>query len=172
MPKLRVESGFSITIPIDVVQTLRLRVGRSIEIRFPEMPIPMERGLGTATQWRHLANQRLEDAQVLIASRKRRYNGAVYLGGYTVECALKSAICALKNLPNLPEDYKTHMLDELLTATGLTLPDNLVMKFCILRDWTVELRYQTKILNAQDARKFLQYANEVKQWLESETSPK
>jgi len=89
-----------------------------------------------------------------------------------VECALKSAICALKNLPTLPEDYKTHVLDELLGATGLTLPDNLVMKFCILRDWTVELRYQTKALNAQYARKFLQYVKEVKQWLESETSPR
>jgi HEPN domain-containing protein len=172
MPRLRVESGFSLTIPIDVVQTLRLRVGQGIEVRFPEMPLPIERGLGTATQWRHLANQRLEDAQVLIASRKRRYNGAVYLGGYAVECALKTAICVLKNLPTLPEYYKTHVLDELLGATGLTLPDNLVMKFCILRDWTVELRYQTKALNAQYARKFLRYAKEVKQWLESETLPR
>lgn len=172
MPRLRVESGFSITIPGNVVQALRLRMGQSVEVRFPEMSPPTERGLGNATQWRYLANQRLEDAQVLIASRKRRYNGAVYLGGYTVECALKSAICALKNLPTLPEDYKTHVLDELFVATGLTLPDNLVMKFCILRDWTVELRYQTKALNAQDARKFLQYAKEVKQWLESKTSPR
>jgi len=82
MPRLRVESGFSITIPSDVVQALRLRVGQSVEVRFPEMPLPAARGLGTATQWRHLSNQRLEDAQVLLASRKRRYNGAVYLGGY------------------------------------------------------------------------------------------
>jgi HEPN domain-containing protein len=164
MPKLRVESGFSITIPEDVVQTLRLRVGQSVEVRFPEMAPSAVRGLGTATQWRHLSNQRLNDAEVLLASRKRRYNGAVYLGGYAIECALKAAICALKNLPTLPEDYKTHMLDELFIATGLTLPDDLVMKFCILRDWTVELRYQTKVLNAQDARKFLQYVHFVQQF--------
>ena len=172
MPRLRVESGFSMTIPSHVVQALRLRVGQSVEVQFPEMPLPAGRGLGTATQWWHLSNQRLEDAQVLLASRKKRYNGAVYLGGYAVECALKAAICMLKNLPTLPEDYKTHVLDELLDATGLTLPDNLVMKFCILRDWTVELRYQTKALNVQDARKFLQSAKEVKQWLESKTSLK
>jgi hypothetical protein len=38
MPKLRVESGSLITIPNDVVQALRLRVGQSVEVRFPEMP--------------------------------------------------------------------------------------------------------------------------------------
>jgi hypothetical protein len=119
MPYLRVESGNRITIPDDVIRQLRLKPGQMVEVRFPA-PMP-GRGLGslrskllnevnTATQWRHLANQRLDDATILLASRKRRYNGAVYLGGYAIECSLKSAICILKNLPTLPrEDYHSFL---------------------------------------------------------------
>ena len=159
MPYLRVESGNQITIPDDVIRQLRLKPGQMLEVRFPvSMP---GRGLGSlrskllnevniATQWRHLANQRLGDATILLASRKRRYNGAVYLGGYAIECSLKSAICILKNLPTLPEEYKTHAFDDLLIATGLTLPDHLVRKF----------------------KEFLAYVREVKQWIEMETSPR
>ncbi|MBI1927455.1 HEPN domain-containing protein [Candidatus Poribacteria bacterium] len=132
------------------------------------MPKP-ERGLGTATQWWHLSNQRLEDAEVLFSSRKRRYNGAVYLAGYAIECALKSAICVLKNLTQLSEEYKTHDFNQLLWSTGLTLPNFLMRKFSTLLDWSITLRYQTKAWGVQDARQFLDNVKEVKQWLESVT---
>jgi len=132
----------------------------------------MERGLGTATQWRHLADQRLEDAQVLLASRKRRYNGAVYLGGYTVECALKAAICTIKNLPSLPTEYRTHDLEELLAATGLILPYELAAKFRILKAWSVDLRYQTQTWSVRDAREFLTCVKEVKQWINTSLLPR
>jgi HEPN domain-containing protein len=138
VPRIRVQSNNRITLPANVVNTLGLKPGNHIEVRFPDMPIPTDRGLGSATQWHHLSNQRMEDAVVLLASRKKRYNGAVYLGGYAVECALKSAICVLKNLPSLPESYRTHELEELLHATGLRLPVYLLTKFATINNWSVE----------------------------------
>ncbi|MBM3237308.1 HEPN domain-containing protein [Candidatus Poribacteria bacterium] len=169
MPYLRVEAGNRITIPDDIVRQLGLKPGQMVEVRFPA-PVT-GRGLGTTAQWRHLANQRLDDATVLLVSRKRRYNGAVYLGGYAIECSLKAAICILKNLPTLPEEYKTHALDDLLTAAGLKLPNHLVRKFLVINSWSVDIRYQASTWKAQDAKKFLEYVREVKQWIEMETLP-
>jgi antitoxin component of MazEF toxin-antitoxin module len=168
---LRVEAGCRVTIPDAVVQTLGLRPGREVEVRFPEMPTP-ERGLGTAAQWRHLADQRLEDAQVLLSSHKRRINGAVYLGGYGIECSLKAAICVVKDLPTLPVEYRTHDLEALLTATGLLLPSELVVKFWTVNVWSADLRYLTKPWKVPEAHRFLENVREVKQWIEMETSPR
>lgn len=39
----------------------------------------------------HIAERRRGDARVLL--RNKRYDGAVYLGGYVIECMLKAAIC-------------------------------------------------------------------------------
>lgn len=166
---MRVEAGHRVTIPDEVVQTLNLRPGREVEVRFPEMPAA-ERGLGTAAQWQHLASQRLEDAQGLLASRKRRYNGAVHLGGYAIECAFKAAICVVKRLPTLPADYRTHALDELLAVTGWPLPPPLRRSFEIVNAWSVDLRYLTRPWSASDARQFLEHVREVKQWIETEIS--
>ena len=65
----------------------------------------------------HVANERLRDANVLL--KQKRYNGAVYLGGYVVECLLKVAICVHLNQDNLPATYRTHELFELLDYSGL-----------------------------------------------------
>ncbi len=37
------------------------------------------------------SRRRLEDAEAL--HRQKRWHGAVYLGGYTIECSLKALIC-------------------------------------------------------------------------------
>ncbi len=169
MRLLRIESGNRVTIPDDVIRTLRLSPGDRIEVRFPQVFTPA-RGLGTATQWQHLSNKRLKDAEVLLQSRRCRYSGAVYLGGYAVECALKSAICVLKNLPQLPEEHRTHNLEVLLRATGLTLPDRVVHKFAVVNRWAVNIRYLTKTWNARDAREFLGNVKEIKQWIGREIS--
>ena len=171
MVRLRVEARYRIALPEDVIQTLRLEPGHFVEVRFPEIPKP-ERGLGTANQWQQLANQRLEDAEVLLASRKRRYNGAVYLSGYAIECILKATICRLKNLTLLPEEYKTHDLNDLLGASGLLLPEALVLKFSRIRRWSVDLRYQTRAWSTQEAHQFLEQVKEVKEWIETEVSPR
>ncbi|MCP5119377.1 MAG: HEPN domain-containing protein, partial [bacterium] len=45
------------------------------------------------TDFQNLALERLDDAKVLLDGG--RYNGAYYLSGYVVECALKACIAKL-----------------------------------------------------------------------------
>ena len=61
---------------------------------------------------RNIARARLRDAEMLL--RARRYDGAVYLCGYSVEIALKARICRTSGWREFPETnrdfegYQTH----------------------------------------------------------------
>ena len=67
----------------------------------------------------------LEDAEALY--NQERWNGAIYMGGYAIECALKSLICYEEDMYNLrhTKAFKSlkgsslHDLEQLLDA----LPD-------------------------------------------------
>ena len=57
-----------------------------------------------------------------------RYDGAIYLGGYVVELALKNRICVVLNWKGFPQtagefqnykSFKTHNLDVLLSLSGV-----------------------------------------------------
>ncbi|HBB88531.1 MAG TPA: hypothetical protein DC047_13040 [Blastocatellia bacterium] len=48
-----------------------------------------------------IAEERLKDAEALLAAG--RYDGAIYLGGYVVELALKSCICRILNWKGFPQ---------------------------------------------------------------------
>lgn len=72
-----------------------------------------------------LAAARLEDARILLAAN--RFDGAVYLGGYAVEIALKARICRTLGWPDFPAtrkefeglaSFRTHDLDMLLRLSG------------------------------------------------------
>ncbi|MGH9933419.1 MAG: HEPN domain-containing protein [Pyrinomonadaceae bacterium] len=72
-----------------------------------------------------IAEERLKDAEALLAAG--RYDGAIYLGGYVVELALKSRICRTLNWKSFPQttgefqnyrSFKTHDLDVLLSLSG------------------------------------------------------
>ena len=72
-----------------------------------------------------IAKARLHDAKALLAAR--RYDGAAYLCGYAVECALKARIVATLKWNGFPESkkeferfasFKTHNLDTLLSLSG------------------------------------------------------
>jgi HEPN domain-containing protein len=65
-----------------------------------------------------IAKARIEEAKVLFDTR--RCAGAVYLGGYAVECYLKAAICHRLDWSGLHVKLKTHDLLELLQFTGLS----------------------------------------------------
>ena len=54
------------------------------------------------TELRKIASERLKDADALLAAD--RYDGAIYLGGYVVELALKSRICVVLNWKGFPPD--------------------------------------------------------------------
>ena len=69
-----------------------------------------------------IARGRLKDAAVLLAAG--RHDGAIYLGGYVVEIALKHRICkTLKWKTNREfqgyQSFKTHDLDVLLSLSGV-----------------------------------------------------
>jgi hypothetical protein len=55
------------------------------------------------------SRRRLEDAQVLHT--QKRWTGAIYLGGYAIECSLKSLICY--------EEGKTNFKDTKIFKKGL-----------------------------------------------------
>ncbi|MBW4478700.1 MAG: hypothetical protein KME54_18020 [Tolypothrix brevis GSE-NOS-MK-07-07A] len=55
------------------------------------------------------SRRRLEDAQVLHT--QKRWTGAIYLGGYAIECSLKSLICH--------EEGKTNFKDTKIFKKGL-----------------------------------------------------
>lgn len=75
---------------------------------------------------RSIARERLRDARVLL--RQGRYDGAIYLGGYVVELALKERICRTLKWPEFPhapkefkeyQSFKTHNLEVLLKLSGV-----------------------------------------------------
>jgi HEPN domain-containing protein len=81
-------------------------------------PVPLMR-----RQFQRLAELRAGEALVLVQNRKEQ--GAYYLAGYAVECALKACIAKLtkrNEFPLKPEYVRktyTHDLSELLRLAGL-----------------------------------------------------
>jgi|SRR6266571_8278362 len=72
-----------------------------------------------------IAQARLDDAKTLLVAT--RYDGAIYLCGYSVEVALKARICRILNWPEFPttggefqpyRSFHTHELDVLLRLSG------------------------------------------------------
>lgn len=70
-----------------------------------------------------LATVRAREAKLLL--NKKFYNGAYYLAGYAIECALKACIAKDTKRFEFPPNRKiiekvyTHDLKELLAAAGL-----------------------------------------------------
>jgi HEPN domain-containing protein len=77
------------------------------------------------TDFQQLAEVRIEEAAALLAAQK--WDGAFYLAGYAVECALKACIAKQTNQFDFPpqrkdwEDCYTHDLERLLRRAELEL---------------------------------------------------
>jgi hypothetical protein len=101
-----------------------------------------------------LARIRLDEAKILLDSGK--YNGAYYLCGYVVECALKACIAKKTNEYDFPPDRRTieaiysHKLEDLFGAAGLKVQFYEDMKtdkelgqiWNIVSPWTESSRYE------------------------------
>jgi len=111
--------------------------------------------------------ERLRDARVLARRENKRYTGAVYLGGYVIECLLKAAICVEQGTERLQRKYQTHELEELMEATGYRtgMTPELAAKFRAIVSWNVLLRYQGRQYQAKDARTFLENVEVIRLWL-------
>jgi HEPN domain-containing protein len=75
---------------------------------------------------RLIARARIKDAEALLAAG--RYDGSVYLCGYSVELALKARVCRTLKWTGFPStnkefegyrSFKTHSLDVLLRLSGV-----------------------------------------------------
>jgi hypothetical protein len=74
------------------------------------------------TKLQGLAELRLGDAEALLAVR--RWDGAYYLLGYCVECALKACVAKQFRQYDVPDRklvnaFYTHDLEELLNLSGV-----------------------------------------------------
>ena len=106
-----------------------------------------------------LARVRLREARVLLASGLS--DGAYYLAGYAVECALKACIARKTARYEFPDSARvnachTHDLSELVKQAGLesaldqqTRDTEFARKWGIVRSWPERCRYQR--IHASDA---------------------
>jgi HEPN domain-containing protein len=102
--------------------------------------------------FQELAAIRLKEASVLLEARC--WDGAYYLGGYAIECALKACIAKQTERFDFPDkkrvvDSHTHDLQELVRVAQLTpqlaehrrQPD-FDANWTIVADWWEQSRYE------------------------------
>jgi len=105
------------------------------------------------TDFQQLAELRLKEARALLAAELP--DGAYYLAGYAVECALKASIAKRTQLHDFPDkklvnDSHSHDLGKLLELAGLSdllkndVTSNVELKLDweTVRDWSEQSRYQ------------------------------
>ena len=109
----------------------------------------------TRSDFQQLAQLRIEEATVLLAAGK--FAGAFYLGGYTVECALKACIAKLTKEFDFPDKKQvdkswTHNLETLVLVSGLAQQReadvkhdlDLATNWLKVKDWDETTRYEIK----------------------------
>ena len=99
---------------------------------------------------RKIARERPKDAEALLAAG--RYDGAIYMGGYVVELALKNHICKVLKWRGFPQtrgefqsyqSFKTHDLDVLLALSGAEdkIKTKYLAEWSAVATWDTEARY-------------------------------
>jgi hypothetical protein len=105
--------------------------------------------------------------------------GAYYLTGLAVECALKACIARNTRRHDFPpnqsaiSDIYTHDLVKLIGAAKLEVAldtdrkSNILLKdkWDLVKDWDIRSRYETSGLNARDLYRAVAGRNGVMQWL-------
>ena len=105
------------------------------------------------TDLKKISRSRFEESKVLFLAN--RYDGSVYLCGYSIEVALKSTICDFYKLSGFPEtkdefkdlreqkgiDIKIHDLDKLLRLSGMEP----LIKSTYLADWSIVTQWDPKV---------------------------
>ena len=111
------------------------------------------------SDFQNLAGIRLQDGEALLNSG--RYDGAYYLLGYAIECALKACIAKQTNQYNFPDLQRvrssyTHNLNDLLNVSGLLPEFNKESKvnpdfennWVIVKEWNESKRYSSGVSEA------------------------
>ncbi len=115
------------------------------------------------SDFQQLAELRIAEAEALLTFAAPMADGAYYIGGYAVECALKACISKLYAAEEWPDkkfvqDCHTHeiltlvKLAELETARSLDSANNPNLKtnWSVVKDWNENSRYERhSLLKAQ-----------------------
>jgi HEPN domain-containing protein len=110
------------------------------------------------TDFRQIARIRLEEAKILLDNGK--FDGAYYLSGYVIECALKACICKKTNRYDFPPDRKSveecynHDLERLIGAAELSINlkneinrnHQFSINWTIVKDWDETSRYEIQTM--------------------------
>jgi HEPN domain-containing protein len=126
---------------------------------------------------RQLARIRLKEARALIEAKC--FDGAYYLCGYAVECALKACVAKATRRSDFPDLEKakasyTHNLASLVKQAGLEA-DRLAeaasdstfdLKWNVAKDWTEKSRYeQHNETKARDLYRAVAGKHGVMRWI-------
>jgi hypothetical protein len=131
----------------------------------------------TRRRFQKLAELRAQEAAVLLQNRKLQ--GAYYLSGYAVECALKACIAKETKRHEFPprqdyvRDVYTHDLNKLLRLARLDkqlendmkLNPALGINWGVVKDWAEQRRYVTAGLKGNDMYKALLGPGGVLTWI-------
>lgn len=106
------------------------------------------------TDFQKLARIRIREAKALLD--QHLYDGAYYLAGYAVECALKACIAKLTREHDFPDKDKvnkswTHNLTQLVEVAGLEKEreekarkdKEFELRWGLVKDWSEDSRYRT-----------------------------
>ncbi len=123
----------------------------------------------SSRDFRRAALQRLTTADFLL---EHKYTlDAMYLGGYAIECALKSLILHLTletDRNDMLRQIRVHQLEKLASILKqLNEPIPLPLARGFRRyGWSPDLRYQSGRVNTGEARGFLKTAKDAYDWVE------
>jgi HEPN domain-containing protein len=105
----------------------------------------------------------------------KRYAASMYLGGFVIECLLKSALWNRREEPAIHTlIFKSHDLEKLLVSNKWLeskMQDgasDVHDRFVNLTGWTVRFRYNPARPTFEDATMFMKSLKEVRAWLRSQ----
>ena len=129
-----------------------------------------------------LAELRLQDAKALLEAK--RWDGAYYLLGYCIECALKACFAKQFRQHEVPEkglvnSFYTHDVEQLLTTSGLKSAKehreqteaNFKFNWSLVTEWKETRRYEVGVTekDAQDLFNAVTDANSgILPWLKTQ----
>jgi HEPN domain len=126
-----------------------------------------------ATVFKAASGERWRDAQCLYATG--RYQGAIYLCGYAIECRLKASVCALRGVESLEEREAkrlghelVHILDAARLSRRLKENEDLHTAFHkIATRWSTAIRYTGGGSNERECEHFLRDSEALLLWLKT-----
>ena len=133
--------------------------------------------LMSSRDFQRAARQRLTTAEFLLENRYTL--DAMYIGGHTIECALKALILKITPPPNMSDmlakissGKKMHnpeILGAILKDLGRPMPLELVKRFR-RSGWSTALRYGSGRTDTGETRGFLKTAKTTCDWVEGQLS--